>query len=152
MRKTSVCVLSRVWLFATPWTVAHQALSMGFPRQEYWSGLPCPSPGDFSDPRIKPTSLMSPALAGGFFTTSATWETQKMCVCAQLCLTYWDPLACSLPGSSVHKILQARILEWVAISSFRESSQPRDWTCLSYVFCIDRQILYRCATWEASWL
>ena len=111
-----------------------------------------PSPGDLPDPGIKPMSLESPMLAGGFFTTSATWETQKMCLCAQLCLTYWDPLACSLPGSSVHKILQARILEWVAISSFRESSQPRDWTCLSYVFCIDRQILYHCATWEASWL
>ena len=47
---------------------------MGFSRQEYWSGLPFPSPGDFSDPRIKPSSLASPALAGGLFTTSATWE------------------------------------------------------------------------------
>ena len=44
--------LSRVWLFATPWTVAHQApLSMGFSRQEYWSGLPFPSPGESSQPR-----------------------------------------------------------------------------------------------------
>ena len=49
--------LSRVWLFATPWTVAHQAsLSMGFSRQEYWSGLPFPSPGDLPDPGIKPKS------------------------------------------------------------------------------------------------
>ena len=49
----------------TPWTVARQApLSMGFSRQEYWSGLPFPSPGDLPDPGIKPTS---PALAGGFF-------------------------------------------------------------------------------------
>ena len=47
--------LSRVRLFATPWTVAHQApLSMGFSRQEYWSGLPFPSPGDFLDPGINP--------------------------------------------------------------------------------------------------
>ena len=62
-------------LFVTPWTVASQApLSMGFPRQEYWSGLPFPPPGDLLDPGIKPTPLMSPALAGGFFTTSATWE------------------------------------------------------------------------------
>ena len=61
-----VCVLSRVQLFATPWTVAHQApLSMEFPRQEYWSGLPFPSPGDLPNPGIKPES---PALAGGFFT------------------------------------------------------------------------------------
>ena len=50
-------VLSRVWLFATPWTVAHQApLSMEFSRQEYWSGLPCPPPGDLPNPRIEPKS------------------------------------------------------------------------------------------------
>ena len=75
-----VCVLSRfssVRLFATLWTVAHEApLSMGFSRQEYWSGLPCPPPGDLPDPGIEPTSLMSPALAGGFFTSSVTWEAQ----------------------------------------------------------------------------
>ena len=62
----------------TPWTVAHQTpLSMGFSRQEYWSGLPCPPPGALPDPGIEPTSLMSPALPGGFFTTSATWEPQR---------------------------------------------------------------------------
>ena len=54
--------------FETPWTVAHQApLSMGFPRQEYWSELPFPSPGDLPHPEIKHTSLATPALAGGFF-------------------------------------------------------------------------------------
>ena len=47
---------------------------MGFSRQEYWSGLLCPPPGDLPDPGIECVSLMSPALAGGFFTTSATWE------------------------------------------------------------------------------
>ena len=53
----------------TPWTVAHQApLSMGFPRQEYWSGLPFPTLGDLPNPGIKLTSLASLALAGGFFT------------------------------------------------------------------------------------
>ena len=62
-------------LFATLWTVAHQApLSMKFSRQEYWSGLPFPPPGDLPDPGIEPASLISPALPGGFFTTSATWE------------------------------------------------------------------------------
>ena len=62
--------LSCVWLFATPWTVAYQApLSMGFSRQEYWRGLPFPSPGDLLKPGIEPTSPVSPALAGGFFTT-----------------------------------------------------------------------------------
>jgi len=70
-----VLMPNHVQLFETPWTVAHQApLSIGFSRQEYWSGLPCPPPGDLSDPGIKPASLKSPALAGGFFTTSAIWE------------------------------------------------------------------------------
>ena len=64
---------SRVQLCATIWTVAHRVpLSMGFPRQEYWSGLPFSSPGDLPHPGIEPTSLTSPALADGFFTTSAT--------------------------------------------------------------------------------
>ena len=63
-----MCVLSRfshVQLFATLWTVARQApLSMGFSRQEYWSGLPFPFPGDLLDPGIEPMPLASPALAG----------------------------------------------------------------------------------------
>ena len=60
---------------ATPQTVALEAsLSMGFPRQESWSGLPFPFPGDLPDPRIKPMSLVSPALAGRFLTTCTTWE------------------------------------------------------------------------------
>ena len=62
-------------LFVVLWTVAHQTpLSMGFSRQEYSTGLPCPPPGDLPDPGIKLVSLMSPALAGGFFITSATWQ------------------------------------------------------------------------------
>ena len=59
----------------TLWTAAHKApLSMGFSRQEYWSGLPLPPLGDLPDPGIEPVSLMSPALANGFFTTSVTWD------------------------------------------------------------------------------
>ena len=70
---------SHVCLFMTPWTVAFQApLSMGFSRQEYWSGWPCPPPGDLPDPGIKHISLKPPALASGFFTISATWEAQKI--------------------------------------------------------------------------
>ena len=66
---------SHVQLFETLWSVARQApLSMGFSRQEYWSGLPCPLPGDLPDPGIKPMALMLPALVVGFFTTSASWE------------------------------------------------------------------------------
>ena len=76
---------SRVWLFATLWTVACQApLSMGFSRQEYWSGLPCNLPSTV----IEPASLMSPVLVGGFFTTSATWEAIYTHIeCSSLCYT-----------------------------------------------------------------
>ena len=74
-------MLSHVRLFVTPWTVALQApLSMGFSRQEYWSGFPCPPSGNLPDPGIEPMSLdslMSPAVAGRFFTTSTTQEAQK---------------------------------------------------------------------------
>ena len=58
----------------TLWTIAQAPLSMGFSRQEYWSGLPRPSPGDLPDLGIEPASLVSPASAGEFFTTSTTWE------------------------------------------------------------------------------
>ena len=76
--KYSVCVLShfsRVQLFVTLWAVAPQApLSVEFSRQEHWSGLPFPPPVDLPNPEIKPMSLMSPALAGRFFTSSTTWK------------------------------------------------------------------------------
>ena len=146
---------SHVRLFATLWTAARQApLSMGFSRQEYWRGLPCPPLGDLPEPGMEP---VSPALAGGFFTTSATWgfygsstqvvwkllgiwskslsasskesrgwvahpepivEGGSVCVCALSLIHVWlcDPMDYNLPGSSVHGILQARILEWIAIS------------------------------------
>ena len=69
---------SRVRLFVTLWTIAYQApLSTRFSRQEYWSGLLFPSPGDLPDPEMEPTSLVSPALAGRFFTINITWEAQN---------------------------------------------------------------------------
>ena len=75
--------LSRVRLFVTPWTVAYQdPLSMGFSRQQYWSGLPFPSPMHESESEV-----------------------------AQSCPTLSDPVDCSLPGSSVHGIFQAEVLE-----------------------------------------
>ena len=73
-------------LFATLWTTARQApLSMGSSGQEYWSRLPCLSPGDLPDPGIEPVSLMFPAWASGFSTSSATWETLGLCVCVCVC-------------------------------------------------------------------
>ena len=65
-----------------PWTAAHQApLSVGFPRQEYWSGLPFPSPGDLPDPGMERISLASPALAGGFYTAEAPGKPIHYLVC-----------------------------------------------------------------------
>ena len=62
----------------TPWTVARQApLSMEFSRQEYWTGLPCPPPGDLPNPGMESKSLISPSSADRFFTTSATWEARR---------------------------------------------------------------------------
>ena len=98
---------SRVRLCVTPQTAAHQAPpSLGFSRQEHWSGLPFLSP---------------------------VHESEKWKWVAQSCLTLSNPMDCSLPGSSVLVISQARVLEWVAISFSRGSSWPRD---LTQVSCI----------------
>ena len=104
--RLNVCVLSSVRLYETPWTVASQApLSLGFSRQEHWSGLPFPSP------------------------MHAYMHAKSL----QLCPTLCDPMDSSPPGSSDHRILQARILEWIAISFSRGSSWPRDCTHISCI-------------------
>ena len=70
-----LCTLSLFQLLATPWTIILQApVSMGFSRQEYWCGLPFPSPRDLPNQWLRPIYLTYPALAGGFLTTSVTWE------------------------------------------------------------------------------
>ena len=82
---------NRIWLFVTPWTVARQVpLSMGFSRQEYWSGLPFPSPGDLPNPGMEPWSS---ALAARFFTIWAIRE-------ARLTATVRPPDSISLPPES----------------------------------------------------
>ena len=111
-----VCLLSRfshVWLFATPWIAAHEGpLSMGFSKQEYWSGLPCPPPGDPPSAGFKPVSLTAPALAGGvgggrcIFTAKATWEAHfyvsvQFSSVAQSCPTFLEFHGIpSVPGDS----------------------------------------------------
>ena len=92
----SVCVrvLSHVWLFMTPRTIARQSpLSMEFPRQEYWSGLPFPSPGDLPNPGMELESLASPALTGRIFITSAMLAIAILisvaCSRKRLSLTLW---------------------------------------------------------------
>ena len=79
-----LCRFSCVWLSATPWTAAacQAPLSMGFSKQEHWRGWPSPLPRGLSNPGIEPTSLMSPALAGRFFTTSTTWKTLEHSIAA----------------------------------------------------------------------
>ena len=75
------------------------------------------------------------------------WYATRLCMPTQSYLTLWDPTDCSPPGSSDQEVIQARILEWVAISSSRESSQSRDRT---HILCIGRRILYHSAMWEAN--
>ena len=123
----------------TAWTRAHKCpLSVEFPRQDYWGGLPYPTLADLPDPGIEPISPVSLVLVGRFFTTAALGkhckhpESGKVKVLViQSCPTLCNPVDCSPPGSSVHGILQARILEWVAISFSRQSSRPRDQTQVS---------------------
>ena len=99
-------LLSRVPLFVTAWT-----LSMGFSRQEYWSGLPFPPPGDLPDPGIKPTSLEAPSLAGEFFTTEPpgnrifyVWEDAKVWALGNhsfaMNLSYLGPVSCAFSSES----------------------------------------------------
>ena len=112
---------SCVWLFVALWTVTHQApLSMGFSRQEYWSGLPFPSPGDLPNPGIEPMSLMFPALAARFFTPSTTWEA----------FVYTYPLFFGFPSHLDHHRALSRVpcaVHLVLISYFirRLSSSSR---------------------------
>ena len=191
--KVKVKSLSRVRLLATPWTVAHQAPpSMGFSRQEYWSGVPLPSPAYgpyqvlkhrrhseiFVELITLPFYFWIKKISNGsrysfkwehFSWTiavndhSPTWGTSSFSVkgppakrapshlavqvlVVQSCPTLCDPMDCSSPGSSVHGIFQARILEWVAISYSRGSSPPRDWTQVS---CVAGQVFTVWATREA---
>ena len=106
-----------------PWTVTRQSpLPVEFPRQDH---IVLSYSRRSSGLRDQPASLASPTLAGRFFTIAAA--AAKL---LQSCLTLCDPMDCSLPGSSVHGILQARVLEWVAVPSSKGSSR-RDGTQVS---------------------
>ena len=104
--------LSRVQLFATLWTVTHQApLSMGFSCHDYWCGLLFPPPGDLPNTGIEPLSLMSPALAGGFFTTSATWEAQLLLLTPIIITERMSECKLSLQIKNLHPDLNIKITE-----------------------------------------
>ena len=125
--------------FVTPWTVAHQvSLLMGFPRQESRSGLPCPSPEDLPVPGIKPVSPDWQMESLSLSHLGSPLYSAYVCVSAQSCLTLCSPVDCSLPGSSVVGIVQARILTWVAIPFSSGSSRPRNQTRVSCISCIGR--------------
>ena len=99
--RVCVCVVlscfSCVWLFATPWTaVLHASLSMGFSRQDYWSGLPFPFPGDLPDSGIELESLTYPALAGRFFTSSATCRSHQNINYYHFTVEDWGASLCHL--------------------------------------------------------
>ena len=119
-----------------PWTVAYQVPpSMWFSRQEYWSGLPFPFPGDLPNSGIEPRSPAFQADAG-----KPNLSNNRKILPDPLPVWFF-----STPWS-VHEILQARVLEWVAFPFSRGSSQPREWTQVS---CIAGGIFTSWATWEA---
>ena len=127
--------LSRVRLFATPWTIR----SMEFSKPEFWSREPFPSPGDLPDLVLEPRSPVSqadslPAEPPGWLWK---WSESEF---GQSCPTLCDPMDCSPPGSTVHGIFQARVLESVAVSFSRGSSRPRAQT---QVLCIAGRCFYR---------
>ena len=99
-------LLRCIQLFVSPWTVALQApLSVGFSRQECWSEWTCPPPGDLPNLGIKPGSLTSPELAGGFFTTNTTWE-------AQYC-TVGPPYPLGMPSKTLCGFLKP----WIVLNT-----------------------------------
>ena len=116
----TMCVLgcSVVSDSVTPWTVAHQtSLSMGFSRQEYWSELPFPTPGDLPAPGIEPVSPGSPALASGFFTTVLPGSRHLLMLWRQhLCIHSLRGYVCTQAG-------EARWKHWVSRAGWTETPQ-----------------------------
>ena len=130
----TACMVSHVWLFVTPWTAAcPPPLSMGNSRQEYQSGLPFPPPT---------TILKSCDLVLGYIFCVCVCVCLPPCLVTSLCLTLCNTLDCNLPDSSVHGILQARILKWVAISFSRGSSWPRNRSNPCFLNCLSLPVAY----------
>ena len=119
--KSEVKSLSRVWLFMTPWTTAYQAPpSMGFSRQEYWSGVPLPSPKVYlvstrsSRSRLNMLNLSRQIILPNILSFVEAFVQFSSVV--QSCPTLCNPMNYSLPGSSIHGIFQARVMDWGAIT------------------------------------
>ena len=115
-----LCRFSHVRLFVTPWTVACQTLlSMGFSRQEYWNGLPCPPAGDLPNPGIKPVSLTSPTWAGGFFTTGANDKPRQQIKKQN------HHFADIGPYSQIYGFSSSHVQMWVLVH--KEDWAPKSW-------------------------
>ena len=139
---------------------------MGFSKQEYWSGLPFPAPGDLPNLGIDLCHLQLSCIAGRFFITEPLgkpimilvgFNLEDRCACMrakllQSCPTLRNPMDCSPPDSSFHGVLQARILEWVAMPSSRGSSQPRDRKCISVSPALTGRFFTTSTTWKAPHL
>ena len=137
-----------VWLMPGDLSVLKMMAWRGFVERCFFTFLP--SSVQISLPNIPCGPLSSPSKLTSYHfslwtpnkTEISQFSTMSQCASAQSCLTLCGPIDCSLPGSSVHGIFQPRILEWVAISYFRVSSQPRDRTLVSFLSCTGRQVLY----------
>ena len=130
----------RLWLPASlAWRSSAVLGLLSCPHSDLWR-LPCV----LSPPVLSSLCVQSPFFLEGLQSldlgSPLIQYVHACCSVTQPCLTLCDPMDCSPPGSSVHGVFQARILEWVAIPSSRGSSQPKDRTCVS---CICRGILYR---------
>ena len=139
-------MLSHARLSAAPWTVAHQVtLSMEFSRPEYWSGLQFPIPGDLPEPGIETMSLSSPALAGRFFTTGATWEAKFPWCWRTAGVNIFD--CCKLEGDALAiQCFKRGDCEVGAIFQVqRETSLGRNKSTFS---CDDGRTWSRAASWQ----
>ena len=132
---------SHVQLCMTLWTVAHQApLSMGFSRRVYWSGLPYPSPGftHYPVPKLL-LHIQVVVTAASHFSVPKSVLISLSSKSLQLCPTLCT-VARQVPLSM--GIFQARILEWICHALLHGIFSTRDWTCISYISCIGRWVLY----------
>ena len=116
------------------------------PGKNIGVGLPCPPPGDLPNPALNPGLSHCRQIVYRLSHQEAQVNNNNNNTCVLNCFScvqiLRNPMDCRLPGSSVHGILQAKILEWVAVPSSRGPSRPRDRTCVSWVFCIGRWVLY----------
>ena len=116
---------------------------MGFSRHEYWSGLPCPSPGDLFDPGIEPESLKSPALAGRIFTTSTTWKTVWRLLKTLKTEFSYDPeipwIGVYLEKTLIQKDTYTPLFMEVLFTIAKTWKQPKEWIMKTWCIWTDKK-------------